>query len=70
MKFGDVVVHIEYYNFTKFHYILMKKIIVLYQTNLTDGLSVRGRWIVHKKSFCLKKLWNEKKNFTRKKIVI
>ena len=33
---------IEYYNFTKFHYILMKKIIpVLYQTHLTDGSSVR-----------------------------
>ena len=27
----------------KFHYILMKKIIVLYQTHLTDGPSVRGR---------------------------
>ena len=37
MKLGEVVVHIEYYNFTKFHYILMKKIIVLYQTHLTDG---------------------------------
>ena len=34
MKLGEVVVHIEYYNFTKFHYILMKKIIVLYQTHL------------------------------------
>ena len=45
MKFGDVVVHIEYYNFTKFHYILMKKIIVLYQTHLMDVPSVRGRWI-------------------------
>ena len=43
MKLGKVVVHIEYYNFTKFHYILMKKIIVLYQTHLTDGPSVRGR---------------------------
>ena len=45
MKLGEVVVHIEYYNFTKFHYILMKKIIVLYQTHLTDGPSIRGRWI-------------------------
>ena len=43
MKLGEVVVNIEYYNFTKFHYILMKKIIVLYQTHLMDGLSVRGR---------------------------
>ena len=43
MKLGEVVVHIEYYSFTKFHYILMKKIIVLYQTHLTDGPSVRGR---------------------------
>ena len=40
MKLGEVVVHIEYY---KFHYILMKKIIVLYQTLLMDGPSVRGR---------------------------
>ena len=45
MKLGEVVAHIEYYNFTKFHYILMKKIIGLYQTHLTDGLSVSGRWI-------------------------
>ena len=37
MKLGEVVVHIEYYNFTKFHYILVKKIIILYQTHLTDG---------------------------------
>ena len=43
MKFGEVVVHIDYYNFTKFYYILKKKIIVLYQTHLTDGPSVRGR---------------------------
>ena len=43
MKLGEVVVHIEYYNFAKFHYILMKKIIVLYQTYLTDGPSIRGR---------------------------
>ena len=42
MKLGEVL---EYYNFTKFHYILMKKIIVLYQTHLADGPSVRGRWI-------------------------
>ena len=40
MKLGEVVVHIEYYNFTKFHYILMKKIIVLYQSHLTDGPSI------------------------------
>ena len=40
MKLGEVVVHIEYYNFTKFHYI-----IVLYQTHLMDGPSVRGRGI-------------------------
>ena len=45
MKLGEVVVHIEYYNFTKFHHILMKKIIVLYQTHLMDVPSVRGRWI-------------------------
>ena len=45
MKLGEVVVNIEYYNFTKFHYILMKKIIVFYQTHLTDGPSVRRRWI-------------------------
>ena len=43
MKLGEVVVHIEYYNFTKFHHILMKKIIVLYQTHLTDGPFIRGR---------------------------
>ena len=43
MKLGEVVAQIEYYKFTKFHYILMKKIIVLYQTHLTDGPSVRGR---------------------------
>ena len=45
MKLGEVVVHIEHHSFTKFHYILMKKIIVSYQTHLTDGLLVRGRWI-------------------------
>ena len=45
MKLGEVVVHIEYYNFTKFHHILMKKIIVLYQTHLMDVPSIRGRWI-------------------------
>ena len=27
MKLGEVVVHIKYYSFNKFHYILMKKII-------------------------------------------
>ena len=43
MKLVEVVVHIEYYSFTKFFYILMKKIIVLYQTHLTDGRSIRGR---------------------------
>ena len=43
MKLGEAVVHIEYYNFTMLHYILVKKIIVLYQTHLTDGPSVRGR---------------------------
>ena len=37
MKLGEVVVNIEYNNFKKFHYILMKKIIVFYQTHLTDG---------------------------------
>ena len=42
MKLGEVVIHIEYYNFAKFHYILMKKK-VLYETHLTDGPSVRGR---------------------------
>ena len=45
MKIGEVVVLYVYYNFTKFHYILMKKIIVLYQTHLTDGPSVMDRWI-------------------------
>ena len=43
MKLGEVVVHIDYYNFIMFHYILMKKMIVLYQTHLMDGPSVRGR---------------------------
>ena len=43
MKLGEVVVRIEYYNFIKFHYIMMKKIIVLYQTHLTDGPSIRSR---------------------------
>ena len=43
MKLGEVVGHIDYYNFAKFHYILMKKIIDLYQTHLTDSPSVRGR---------------------------
>ena len=38
MKLGEVVVHIKYYSFTKFHYILMKKIIVLYQTHLICSL--------------------------------
>ena len=37
MKLGEVVVNIEYYNFNKFHYILMKKIIVFYQIHLTRG---------------------------------
>ena len=48
MKLGEVVVNIEYYNFTKFHYILMKKIIVLYQTHFMDGLlgaSELGPWM-------------------------
>ena len=40
MKPGEVVVLNVYYNFTKFHYILMKKKIVLHQTHLTDGPSV------------------------------
>ena len=40
MKFGEVVVHIEHYSFTKFHCILMKNIIVLYQTHLMDSPSV------------------------------
>ena len=43
MKLGEVVVHIEYYNFTKLNYMLMKKIIVSYQTHLTDGPYIRGR---------------------------
>ena len=43
MKLGEVVVLYMYYDFTKFYYILMKKIIVLYQTHLMDGPSVRGR---------------------------
>ena len=43
MKLGEVVVNIEYNNFIKFHYILMKKVIVLYQTHLSDGLCIRGR---------------------------
>ena len=44
MKLGEVVVNIEYYNFTKFHYILMKKIIVVkYQTHLAVGPSITGR---------------------------
>ena len=43
MKLGEVVVLYVYYNFTKFHYILMKKIIVFYQTHLMDGPSVRDR---------------------------
>ena len=41
MKLGEVVVHIEYYNFAKFHYMLRKKIIVLYQTHLMDGSRVQ-----------------------------
>ena len=40
MKLGEVVAQIEYDKFTKF---VMKKIIVLYQTHLTDGPSVSGR---------------------------
>ena len=43
MKLGEVVVLYVYYNFTTFHKILMEKIIVLYQTLLTEGPSVRGR---------------------------
>ena len=43
MKLGEVVEHIEYYNFTMFHYMLMKKIIVLYQTHSMGSLFVRGR---------------------------
>ena len=43
MKLGEVVVLYVYYNFTRFHYILIKKIIVLYQTHLTYGPSVRDR---------------------------
>ena len=34
MKLGEVVVLYVCYNFTKFQYILMKKIIILYQTHL------------------------------------
>ena len=45
MKLGEVVVHIEDYNFIEFYYILMKKIIVLYQTHITDSPSIRGRLI-------------------------
>ena len=46
-----------YYNFTKFHYILMKNIINFYWSHLTDGPSVRSRWIRPytdaQKSFCI-----------------
>ena len=43
MKLAEVEVHIGYYNLTNFHYILLEKIIVLYQTHLMDGPSVRGK---------------------------
>ena len=43
MKLGEAVVFYVYYNFTKFHYSVMIKIIVFYQTNLRDSPSVRGR---------------------------
>ena len=39
MKLGEVVVHIEYYNFTKSNYILMKKISFI--SNTFNGMSVR-----------------------------
>ena len=45
MKLREIVVHMECYNLTKFHYILMKNIIVFYRSHLTDGPSVRSRWI-------------------------
>ena len=45
MKLGEVVVLYVHYNFTKFHLIVMKKIIIFYQTHLTDSPSIRGRWI-------------------------
>ena len=41
MKFDEVVINIDLLQY----YILMKKIIVLYQTHLRDGPSVKGRWI-------------------------
>ena len=44
MKLGEVVVHMEYYNNTKFYQILMKNQNVLYITHLvTDGPAVKGR---------------------------
>ena len=43
MKLGEVVVHMEYYNITKFYQILMKNKNVLYITHLTDGPAVKGR---------------------------
>ena len=45
MKPCEVVLHQEYYNTTKFYQILMKNKKILYVTHLTNGPSIKGRWI-------------------------
>ena len=45
MKLGEIVVHIEYYNITKFYQGQMKNKKVWYIKHLTDDPSVKGRSI-------------------------
>ena len=43
MKLVEIVVHMKYYNITKFYQILMKNNKVIYITHSTDGPSDKGR---------------------------
>ena len=43
MKLGNLLVHIDKYNFTNFHWIQMKNKKVFLMTYLTDGPFVKGQ---------------------------
>ena len=45
MILGEVLVHIDNYNFTNFYWIQMKNKKGILMTHLTDGPSVKGKWI-------------------------
>ena len=45
MKLGKVLVHIDNYNLTNFHWIQMEKQKSFLMTHLMDVMSIKGRWI-------------------------